>query len=109
MRATFVEANDEIVEVPWTQIEGEKQNKDGSWMFRLVGGPLHDITIRVYPPCDRIVFPPRNTTEGEGVVYEINPPLNRKNQWVYVHNPTGDTGPMPIVKTIARKVEKLGR
>jgi hypothetical protein len=108
MRATFVDTGNDIVEVPWADIEGIKQMADGSWRFKLVGGPYHDLVVRVYPPCDRIVFPPRNTNEGLGVVYEICPPQNKRNKWVYIHNPIGDTAPPPVTRLMIRKVEKLG-
>lgn len=108
MRGTFVDTGDELVEVPWADVEGIKQMADGSWRFKLIGGPYHDTTMRIYPPCDRIVFPPRNANEGDGVVYEIRPPIKARGKWCYVHNPIGDTSPMETTK-LMRKVEKLGQ
>lgn len=109
MRATFIEAGDEIIEVPWANIEGIKQMADGSWRFKLIGGPYHDMVMRVYPPCDRIVFPPRNTNEGAGVVYEIHPPIKTRGKWVYAHNPVGDTSPPPTTRIMRKKENNLGR
>ena len=98
-RGTFVDVGDEIVEVPWAEIEGRKQKADGSWIFALVGGPYHDSQVRVYPPCDRIVFP----AETGPVVYEINPPIRKRGKWCYIYNAAGDTSPMPTTKIIRKK------
>lgn len=99
MRTTFVDTGDELIEVPWGQIEGEKENTDGSWHFKLVGGPYHDMKVRVYPPCDRIVFPLETPA-----VYEIHPPMKKAGEWCYLHNPTGDAGPMKETRMI-RKID----
>lgn len=85
MRTTFVDTGDEIVEVPWADIEGKKQNRDGSWNFTLVGGPFNGITVRVYPPNDKTVFP-----TDPPAVYELHPPIRKNGKWVMVHNPLGD-------------------
>ena len=98
-RGTFIDVGDELVEVPWADIQGDKERNDGSWNFTLVGGLHHDMTIRVYPPCDRIVFPGETPS-----VYEISPPIKQQNVWCYVHNPLGDAGPMKTTRMI-RKVE----
>jgi hypothetical protein len=98
-RGTFIDTGDEIVEVPWGNIEGRKQKPDGSWIFQLVGGPYHDNQVRVYPPCDRIVFP----AETNPVVYEINPPLRKNGKWCYIYNADGDTSPMATTKIIRKK------
>lgn len=94
MKATYIDLGDGIVEVPWANVEGKQKMADGSWRFKMVGGPYHDMTVRVFPPCDRIVFP-RNSGP---VVYEINPPIRQGGKWVYIHNPEGDTGPMEQTK-----------
>lgn len=83
MRHTFIDTGADIVEVPWANVEGQKKMADGSWRFRLVGGPYHGMVIRVYPPCDRIEFPKETGT----LTYEIHPPLARNEKWVYVYNP----------------------
>lgn len=106
MRATFIDTDDELIEVPWADIEGIKEMSDGSWRFKLVGGIYHDYTVRVFPPCDRIVFPARNDTE-QPQVYEIHPPVRKRGKWVYIHNPEGDTSPMAVTKLI-RKETHLG-
>jgi hypothetical protein len=96
-RGTFVDTGDELVEVPWAEIEGKKKMADGSWRFALVGGPLHGKEVRVYPPCDRIVFPMETPA-----VYEIQPPTKSGGKWAYVHNPLGDTSPMETTKIIRK-------
>lgn len=102
-RGTFIDDGEELVEVPWGNIEGIKQMADGSWRFKLIGGPYHDFVVRVYPPCDRIVFPLEPPA-----VYEIHPPVTSRAKWAYVHNPVGDPGPMPTTRII-RKSEKIGQ
>ncbi len=94
MKATYIDLGDGIVEVPWANVEGKQKMADGSWRFKLVGGQYHDMTVRVFPPCDRIVF---DTNNGP-LVYEITPPVRKGGKWVYIHNPEGDTSPMETVK-----------
>lgn len=102
MPKTFIEAGDEIIEVPWADIVGDQKMADGSWRFKLVGGPYHDTKVRIYPPCDRIVFP-----GNPPQVYEISPPVRKGGtKWVYVHNINGDTSPMPVTK-IMRQGERI--
>lgn len=96
MPRTYIENGDEIIEVPWADIVGDQKMADGSWRFKLVGGPMHDTKVRIYPPCDRIVFP--SIFHGPQV-YEISPPVRKgSTKWVYIHNPEGDTSPMEVVK-----------
>ena len=85
-RGTFVDTGDELVEVPWAEIEGKQKMSDGSWRFTLNGGPYHGYVIRVYPPCDTIVFP----TEPP-LVYKIHPPLRKGGKWVYIHDMLAET------------------
>jgi hypothetical protein len=70
-----------IIYVPVSEIAGEKKMGDGSTRFKLLGGPLHDMVYRVYPPYDTIRFP-------TGDVYDLHPPHNLKKskKWMYVYN-----------------------
>lgn len=61
---------------------GHKPLADGSVRFKLVGGPYHDMVLRLYGPWDRLVFRMRGHH-----VYDLAPPVSkRSNKWVYVHN-----------------------
>ena len=91
---TFIENGDEVIEVNWHQIKGVKQMADGSWRFKTIGGPCHDWTIRVYPPCDRIVFNDKD-------VYVLRPPVRKGGNWAYVHDENGDASPMETVRVLA--------
>jgi hypothetical protein len=104
VRGTFVDDGDDLVEIPWANVEGTKQMADGSWRFKLLGGIYHDNIVRVYPPCDRIVFPPRNNMNEPPQVYEISPPTRRGGKWTYNHNPVGDSTSPPTTRII-RKVK----
>ena len=53
--------------------------------FKLVGGPYHDMTFRLYPPWDVLEFP-------DGSRYEIHAPIRKNGRWVYVHTTTPQLG-----------------
>lgn len=78
--AHYEDRDGEIVYVPLDDIKGEKTNTDGSITFKCLGGPMHDLKLRVYAPWDEVRFP-------SGDVYELTPPLNmkRSNKWKFVH------------------------
>jgi hypothetical protein len=69
------------IEFRVTDVVGIKTLKDGSTRFKLMGGPYHNMVMRVYPPYDTIVYP-------DGLTYELHPPfnLNKSDKWVYVYN-----------------------
>jgi len=71
----------DIVELPVSEVKGEKTLQDGSTRFKFVGGPFHDMVFRVYPPYEVLRW-------NEGYVYKIHPPLNlkRSSKWVYVYD-----------------------
>lgn len=47
--------------------------------FKLVGGPYHDNTVRLYAPWDDLVFP-------DGTTYQLHPPVSKRtDRWVYIH------------------------
>ena len=75
--------DDDIIYVPFDDVQGEKKNVDGSMRFKLLGGKYHDMVLRVYPPYDTMWFP-------DGETYELTPPVNMKKskKWKYVFNPT---------------------
>lgn len=81
---TPIDVNGDIVYVPQTTVTNglrEASSKDGSYYFKLFGGPYHDHTIRVYPPYTEIVF--KGATERH--TYTVHPPLSKSGLWVYVH------------------------
>lgn len=66
-------------------IRGESRNKDGSWDFKCIGGPYHDMTFRSYDLSEPLTF---DNVPGYGrVVYEICPPAKSGGKWKYIHNP----------------------
>jgi len=72
----------ELVDIPVSEIKGEKTLQDGSTRFKFLGGPYHDMVFRIYPPYDVVRWP-------DGTAYELSPPLNLKRsaKWKYVHIP----------------------
>jgi hypothetical protein len=68
--------------VPFKDVKGISTATDGSTRFKLVGGPMHNYTMRVYPPYDTFWF-------QDGTTYELSPPLNprKTDKWCYVSNP----------------------
>lgn len=91
---SYVDDGNDIVYVPQAEVEGSKKNVDGSSMFKLVGGPYHDCTLRVYPPYDEIRFDGNKGFRGQGqgpIVYRIHPPLRSNGKWVYVHDANPDS------------------
>ena len=78
----YVDRGDDIVYVPFDDVQGEKKNVDGSLTFKLLGGPYHGMEIRMYAPYDVMWFPCGST-------YELTPPLNVKKskKWKLVNNP----------------------
>lgn len=73
--------NGEIVDIPVSEIKGEKTLTDGSTRFKFLGGPYHDMVFRIYPPYEELRW-------EDGTVYKIHPPLNlkRSSKWVYVYD-----------------------
>lgn len=62
-------------------IDPKQRKKDNSAHFKLVGGPYHDLVVRLYAPWEELVFP-------NGAHYELHPPIgNRSARWVYIHTP----------------------
>lgn len=78
----YVDKDGEFMYIPFDNVEGEKKHKDGSILFKLLGGKYHDKSIRMYAPYDVMYFP-------DGTTYELTPPLNMKKskKWKLVHNP----------------------
>lgn len=75
------ENNDgDLVDLPVSEIKGEKTLQDGSTRFKFIGGPFHDMIFRVYPPYETVMWP-------DGTTYDLSPPLNlkRSKKWCYVH------------------------
>lgn len=77
---TYADSDGDLVTVS-AGIEGIKHFKDGSISFKLIGGPYHDMVVRVYAPFDTIVFPGNHRPK---CTYRINPPLSAKGKWCYV-------------------------
>ena len=80
--------NGGILEFPDDTITGHKKNQDGSITFKLLGGPYHDMMIRVYKLGEPVTFP-------NGETYVLHPPAknSRSKHWVYVHQLPG-SGPI---------------
>ena len=78
----YVDTGDEFLYIPYDDINAEKKNKDGSLTLKLLGGPYHDLKVRLYAPYDQVRFPC-------GATYEIAPPLKnaRSQKWKLVHSP----------------------
>lgn len=76
----YEDGDGDIINIPVKEIQGEKTLKDGSTRFKFLGGPYHDMIFRVYPPYDTVRW-------GNGLTYDITPPLNLKRsaKWTYVH------------------------
>lgn len=53
--------------------------KDDSARFTLVGGPYHGNTVRLYPPWEILRY------KDPEVFYELHPPIDRGDNWVYIH------------------------
>lgn len=53
--------------------------KDNSARFKLVGGPYHGNTVRLYAPWDLLKY------KDPVVYYELHPPVDRGEDWVYIH------------------------
>ena len=62
-------------------VSGKKVPKDNSAYFRLLGGPYHDQTIRMYAPFDEFVLMDESR-------YQLHGPLTG-GEWVYTYNPDG--------------------
>lgn len=71
--------------VSMADIKGKDGRADGSFRFKCIGGPLHEVVVRMWPPYDYLRFAGNN---GESHVYELVPPLQsaRSKAWVLVHN-----------------------
>jgi hypothetical protein len=69
--------------------KGKDARKDGDARFKCIGGPLHEVVVRVWPPYDYLRF---RGNDGAYHVYELTPPLasSRSTMWVFVHNPDVD-------------------
>lgn len=69
------------------EIKGKDKRADGSMRFKCIGGPLHDVFVRVPYPYDTLRFP---GNDGVEVVYELTAPLKsaRSKQHVFIHNDT---------------------
>lgn len=69
-----------------TKKRSSERELEGSARFKLVGGPYHDMTVRLYAPFDDLVFP-------SGETYQLHPPVSqRTDRWVYVHVDKKDSG-----------------
>jgi len=60
----------------------QRHKKDDAAYFDLVGGPHHGNRVRLYAPWDVLVY-------GNGVRYELHPPVAKSGEWVYIHNMEG--------------------
>ena len=60
-----------------------KARKDGSAVFKCVGGAYHDIPIRMYAPWTDLIHP----TTGERYVYSDEPISTRSKAHIYIHTP----------------------
>lgn len=76
----YEDSNGDIINIPVSEVQGEKTLSDGSTRFKFIGGPYHDMIFRVYPPYDTVTW-------ADGTSYELTPPLNlkRSKKWTYVH------------------------
>jgi len=76
--------DDELVSVPMAAVQfgAAKENKDGSHTIKLLGGPHHDLEVRVYTPYPRVVF--RNELRTD--VYRLRPPRLKNGPWMFVHD-----------------------
>jgi hypothetical protein len=54
---------------------------DQSMRFKCIGGPLHEVIVRVWPPYDLLEF----HHQGDTIKYTLSPPLRKNGMWVYVH------------------------
>ena len=54
------------------------KEKDGSALFKLVGGKYHDVVVRSYAPWEDIVFP-----NGDRYEYRPEPITTRSKQHYY--------------------------
>lgn len=65
--------------IPAAQKKLLKGDKLGEYAyFKLVGGPHHGNTVRMYAPWDELVY-------EDGSVYEVSPPLGASQMWIYIH------------------------
>lgn len=78
----IIDNGEDIINIPVSEIQGEKAMSDGSTRFKFIGGPFHGMVFRVYAPFDTVRWP-------NGVTYDIMPPLNlaKSKKWTYVFNP----------------------
>ena len=58
--------------------------KDGSAVFKIVGGKQHGVTIRIFLPMHDLEY-------SNGEIYEPSPPIGTKSKaWIYLcKNPQG--------------------
>ena len=70
-----------ILEVADDAIKATTDNKDGSYTFKCIGGPLHGGVLRVYLPFEPVVLP---YPTGD-VTYTLHPPVRKGGKWVFVH------------------------
>lgn len=59
------------------RLADNKPLKDESIRFKLMGGPYHGMTVRLYGPWDELVWP-------DGTRYTLHEPLSGK-KWIYIH------------------------
>lgn len=81
------DGGDELVSIPSSIVQGLKTKPDGDILFKMVGGPYHNMTLRVGAPFDRVVFKVR----GQIIVYRLRPPHNSKDKWVYGYDALDET------------------
>lgn len=73
------ERQDALAKINPTQI---KKGTDSAY-FRLVGGPWHDLKLRLYAPFDTVCFGVGDSRE----CYELHAPIGKSMDWVYVYTP----------------------
>lgn len=57
----------------------QRHRKDDAAYFKLVGGPHHGNRVRLYAPWDILKY-------ADGTQYELHPPLDASDDWVYIHS-----------------------